>query len=344
MLTGTAYADIAYTAEFAVKSADDVSLAYYYNSTMLSVSGTAQGVYPKGRLVFLTATAKTGYEFIGWYDNYGQLLSQDRGYSFKLEKDTELYPTAVKSSSPIPVDPSGQGGGGGSGIPKSDTIPSTDDSSDATIGAQAGLYTVWIPTQEQLTTFANDYLWNSDFLTGLSQLWNKIKSLGGEAMDYFYKAFHLPIYVDDKYRYTAEVLHSGAWNYDVETPMDWTDVPYISLSLGTIEVPAVYGNALDYQSKIKLWLPYLDFVDLDPRVFVGNKIGIIYTVSYLTGDFVARIYCVKSADDKYCYANYVGNMAQELPISKDNNLNNAIEGVGKTLISVGAKALTGGVL
>lgn len=68
-------------------------------------------------------------------------------------------------------------------------------------------------------------------------------------------------------------------------------VPSPPLNLGRIQIPTYYNNFLDYSpyTKIELYLPYVDFVTLDPTLVMGKTISIDYVVDYFSGKCTAFV-------------------------------------------------------
>lgn len=286
----------------------------------------------------MTAIPNSNYEFVGWYNSASELISSERIYTLTISPtqsdDIFLRAKFQKTSSPIPVDPSGGGGGGGSGIPSSDTFSGDEFYADTTIGNYAGLYTIWVPTNSQLADFAS-YLYSDGLLTSVAKLFDKIGALGKSPTDYLFKAFHIPVAIDSKYRITAPNLNFGAYDNNFSSPMDYTQMTAMAISLGSIKLDRIYGNALDYKCKIKLWLPYIDYIELDPADCMGKQIDLLYIISLLTGDCSAIVMVDK--EPRYSFS---GSMALDMPISEDNSLQNAILNAGAKAANIGS----GGVL
>lgn len=68
-------------------------------------------------------------------------------------------------------------------------------------------------------------------------------------------------------------------------------VPSPPLNLGRIRVPKHYNSFLDFSpyTKIELYLPYIDFITLDPATVMGKTISIDYVVDYFSGKCTAFI-------------------------------------------------------
>lgn len=330
--------DTTYTAKFEEKGENERSLILRADPTNAGIiQGT--GTYNKGTSVSATAIPKSGYKFVAWYQGTS-VVSNNRIYKFTITEDTTLIATFEKVSSPIPVDPSGGGGGGGSGIPDSDTIPTDDHyNPSAGIGAAAGLYTVWCPTKAQFAAFGQ-YMWSDSWTDAITQALSHLGSLNGNMpTDYIYKAFRLPVYVPDSYRTKGESMNIGYYKnwYPAQESyqMDYTTIWGMIIDLGDISIPRYYGNALDYRMQIQLYLPYIGYVPIDAVSVVGKTLHLEYTIAFATGDFVAHVYV--DGTEHYQFA---GNMALDMPVSKDSTQENALS----TIATKVAGATVGGVI
>lgn len=69
---------------------------------------------------------------------------------------------------------------------------------------------------------------------------------------------------------------NGAYLGHVTQPM---------ISLGSLTVPAMFGNFLDYApfTKVEMYLPYIGFLTLDTNEVMGKTLTIEYAVDYMTG-------------------------------------------------------------
>lgn len=85
-------------------------------------------------------------------------------------------------------------------------------------------------------------------------------------------------------------------------------VPSPPFNLGRIQIPTYYNNFLDYSpyTKIELYLPYVDFVTLDPSLVMGKTISIDYVVDYFSGKCTAFISVEETVD-----GNTVSNLIME---------------------------------
>lgn len=76
---------------------------------------------------------------------------------------------------------------------------------------------------------------------------------------------------------------------------DWGGISVLPINaictedFGTIQIPRYYDDFRDYLSKIILFLPFIGTVELDPRLYIGHSVGLIYTIDYNTGNVSAEI-------------------------------------------------------
>lgn len=76
---------------------------------------------------------------------------------------------------------------------------------------------------------------------------------------------------------------------------DWNGIGVLpinnrsSYDFGSIEIEPYYGDFRDYQSKILLFMPFIGTDELDPRLYIGHDLSLIYRVDYNTGAVIAEI-------------------------------------------------------
>lgn len=64
------------------------------------------------------------------------------------------------------------------------------------------------------------------------------------------------------------------------------------LDFGTLDIDPYFSTTIDfrdYQSKILLLMPFIGTAELDPKLFIGHTLGLIYNIDYLTGSVAAEI-------------------------------------------------------
>ena len=84
---------------------------------------------------------------------------------------------------------------------------------------------------------------------------------------------------------------------------------------GIIDVPRYFNDYRDYtETQVSANLPFIGFVDLDPRDVIGCKITLEYTMDVITGTCVATL-SPKVGDNAECCYQFTGNCGVQLPIT-----------------------------
>lgn len=145
------------------------------------------------------------------------------------------------------------------------------------IGGNFGAINVYIVTLENLKDFAKKRFFRDT-------------SSGGETN---YELVDLGKYVNRIKRiYTpiasssTDVLRCGNYNTEIQVLQPATDK--ITLDFGNVEIPAPNGDVTDYESEIKLFIPFTGFVTL-PNDYAGEQINLQIDINVVSGDGVARL-------------------------------------------------------
>ena len=85
---------------------------------------------------------------------------------------------------------------------------------------------------------------------------------------------------------SPDVLRCGNYNTGIQVFQPATDK--ITLDFGNVVVPAPNGDVTDYESDIKIFIPFKGFVSM-PNDYVGEQINLQIDINVLTGDGVARL-------------------------------------------------------
>lgn len=64
---------------------------------------------------------------------------------------------------------------------------------------------------------------------------------------------------------------------------------YITVDLGTLSIPESFKSFLDYQTRLKLFLPFVGYVDIPTTYFMGGTIHVIYKANVIDGSFTAFV-------------------------------------------------------
>lgn len=62
-----------------------------------------------------------------------------------------------------------------------------------------------------------------------------------------------------------------------------------TFDFGSISIPYYFNDFRDYQSKIFLFMPFIGTDELDPRLYIGHELSLVYRVDYNTGSVIAEI-------------------------------------------------------
>lgn len=87
---------------------------------------------------------------------------------------------------------------------------------------------------------------------------------------------------------STDVIRCGNYNTGVSCQQPATDK--ITLDFGTAVVPAHNEDNTDYESEIKLFLPFAGFVNID-NAYAGQTIALQYVINVVTGNGVALLSC-----------------------------------------------------
>lgn len=86
----------------------------------------------------------------------------------------------------------------------------------------------------------------------------------------------------------AAYLKAGNYNtgIQVETPQNDNFI----IDCGMVTIPSENQSIVDYQTEIKLFLPFVGFINV-PSDYVGKTIALTYRVNIITGDCIAVLTC-----------------------------------------------------
>lgn len=94
------------------------------------------------------------------------------------------------------------------------------------------------------------------------------------------------------------------------------------IDFGNIELKEYYGNFMDYDSEIEIFLPFIGTQKLDIDDIMNATINLKYRYDVLTGNCIAIITSVKSAFNTELNSvlyTFTGNIANEVPLSQQIN-------------------------
>lgn len=201
--------------------------------------------------------------------------------------------------------------GGGKGIWDDDTsdnidLPNiTDLNSNAINGTQ--FMTLYQLSQEQLNNLGNA-LWSGNFLQALSN--SALKP-----MDYILSFCMLPVYAGG----TVKTIKAGGFvlsdmTEGITVNGTVTTNQYVRVDCGELEINEKWGSAIDYQTDLTLYLPFIGMVRLSPQDVMNGKIRVVYTVDLLTGNCISTVKVTKGVLNSVLY-NFTGNCSSSYPLS-----------------------------
>lgn len=190
----------------------------------------------------------------------------------------------------------------------------------------AGLITVFNPSVSQLAQLGS-VLWSPSALEAIKQYFTN-------PMDTILGLGIVPVKPNTG---VSREIYLGAYPSKVSAPV--VDSDYVIVNCGSIVIDRYYGSYLDYSpyTKIKMFLPYIGEVDINPDEVMQTSLMVLYYVNVITGDIVALI----CANENILYT-YAGNCIRQLPISSTdyssiiNTAVNAVGGIAMAVATAGA--------
>lgn len=276
------------------------------------------------RLVIHNLTGMiTGF---GFSDIRGSDISKSIQYE-TLWKYYDLVPYNTDPYKKGGVDENAPIGGGGNFDDESDIaeLPATLPTFAQTIS----LYSIWIPTTEQLQAFVA-WLWSSDFFSN-------IKKMFSSPIDSIFSLHALPV---NGLLYTDMSMIIG--NVDTGITMRRTGHEYVEIPCGEVDVAEYWGSALDYSpfTKVSIFLPYIGFKTLNIDDVQNSTVTLTYRIEVSTGACTAFI--VVNGSVMY---QFVGNCAKKFPISAQNfsDVYSSLASIATTAGAIAATAATEGM-
>ena len=230
---------------------------------------------------------------------------------------------SIDPTDPYALNPNSIEGGGNGNYDNSSDIITDSYNTNLSTGGFVSLYT---PSTAQLLSLAN-YMWDNSFQDVIKSTWDKIGSLGLAMTDYIISLHKLPVTITPG---TSKNVELG-W-YPTTVSMDTLTSFGQEIDMGSITIEPYWGNALDYKSRIQIYLPYVGFEDLDTQGVMGKTVSLKYIVEYISGDCQAQIYVNGSLQYQF-----KGNMAYHIPVGQSNFSDIVQEG-----IAIGAGMIVGG--
>jgi len=248
-------------------------------------------------------------------------------------------------------------GGGtipGKNVTKKPTFDNTSDKIEISAkpvnsAVTTGFFHAYVVTQESMRYIGDalfpDHTFNPiDVVTAIGELAQII--FFSKQIDYVLDALILPVAVPSNEwehilvggRYLQTIIE-GVEYYINGKPVQNA---YVDYSCGSLSIDEYWVNFLDFAgTKVKLFLPYVGYVDIQPEYVIGGTLYVDYRFNVIDGSFM----CYVRSDSGYSeleetlVAQYAGVAAQHIPLqSQDysNKVSGLISAVGS--VAVGAAA------
>lgn len=208
--------------------------------------------------------------------------------------------------------------------PISDSIPDVNgdyDNSSDDIGIadvnninlssalQSGLVKCYAMSAESINSLS-DFLWSDTFV-------NVIKKLQNDPIQNIQKLCYYPFEVEK-----GEEANIWIGNADSGITALRVVKQFQEIDFGDLQITEYYGNALDYETDIAIFLPFIGEKTLSCVDIMGGTINLKYRVDILTGTCVAIISTVRIQNDvtlKSVLYTFSGDMSNEVPLTASQN-------------------------
>lgn len=265
----------------------------------------------------------------------------------KISTNNNYYPWWAVGNQPVP-DPneggggSSTGGGDGSFDNTSDSIPIPSLPPDLLLSS--GIVKMYYPSAQEMSAFTN-FIYSSP-----TSIVDNFKKIWANPMDSIISLGTVPFNVSVKS--PEEVKFCGVPSGISMSPIA---SQYIQIDCGYKKIDKYWDGALDYNNytKIKLFLPFIGFIDLNTDDANGATVTVKYNIDLYTGDALAFVhiaktdYPVKAPEsekvkqavniDGTMYV-HKGNVLSQVPLTGAN-----YQGLYSGIMNVATGALVGGM-
>lgn len=197
----------------------------------------------------------------------------------------------------------------------------------------SGIVKMFSPTTTELATFYN-YIYSAP-----QNIIDNFKKIWTNPMDSIISLTTVPFFINTGAR---ENIHFCG--VDSEISCAQVAGQFQTIDCGKIIVEEEYKSFLEFEpfTTVKLFLPFVGFIDMKPSETVGATIYIKYNVDLLTGECIAFVKCVKSVNAWNLNINSVlysfkGNVISSYPLT-GNNWSGLYSGVAQTIAGIGSIA------
>lgn len=174
---------------------------------------------------------------------------------------------------------------------------------------QSDLVKCYAMSAENLNSLS-DFLWSSNFV-------DIIKKLQNDPIENIQKLCFYPFEVE-------KVAEANIWigNADSNITAPRVVKQFQEIDFGDLQITEYYGNTLDYETDISIFLPFIGEKLLSAFDIMGGTINLKYRVDILTGACVAIISAVRVQNDvtlKSVLYTFSGDMSNEVPLTASQN-------------------------
>lgn len=167
-------------------------------------------------------------------------------------------------------------------------------------------YQVDLANLNQLASF----LWSNGFI-------DTIKKLQNNPMENIQKLFYLPYDVEVS---ASETVKIG--NADSNIQGNRIVKQFQEIDFGNIDITEYYGNTLDYNTELSIYLPFIGEKTLNIYDIMGGSLNLKYRVDILTGNCIAILSVVRKQNDVTLNSvlyTYIGDMSNSVPLTSTQN-------------------------
>ena len=167
-------------------------------------------------------------------------------------------------------------------------------------------YQVDLANLNQLTSF----LWSDGFI-------DTIKKLQNNPMENIQKLYYLPYDVEVS---ASETVKIG--NTDSNIQGNRIVKQFQEIDFGNIDITEYYGNTLDYNTELSIYLPFIGEKTLNIYDIMGGSLNLKYRVDILTGNCIAILSIVRKQNDVTLNSvlyTYIGDMSNSVPLTSTQN-------------------------
>lgn len=167
-------------------------------------------------------------------------------------------------------------------------------------------YQVDLANLNQLTSF----LWSDGFI-------DTIKKLQNNPIENIQKLFYLPYDVEVA---TNESIKIGNTNSNIQG--NRIVKQFQEIDFGNIDITEYYGNTLDYNTELSIYLPFIGEKTLNIYDIMGGSLNLKYRVDILTGNCIAILSIVRKQNDVTLNSvlyTYIGDMSNSVPLTSTQN-------------------------